>query len=437
MIKRTGMMLFWLGMVTVQVAAQTADRPAAGQTDTPTRELADERWTDQAYGLSLRPPIGTRLVQDATDEYLLRVIDDENRFAIGLKISEAGQQMSLQQIVETAEKQIREAQELTRTISKRITELAGRDAAIVYFQGPNAAGLPWLIGQAIVPIDGRNYAIIEIRCLYQFAGSYRPVFEAVLGSLQIADQRELARQRAQAIERGEQWLRSITIKDRHAALVDQQYYRVIENRRDVGYIRIRQAAEDRPVAGESQHGIEVEIRMRMREGRLIADTSASMFLSDDQFTEIWEITTTYRRPLAPEDEVAQRTFVESGLRRGNRIEVRLARANEDETQTYERPAQGYLSLVDAQLIGQLLPRDRAGRYGFYWFNRQSATMTFRTDQVIPALSGYRLITRSAPNARPISSAYDADGNLLERNLTDGRRMIATDPQTILQIWQER
>ncbi len=437
MMKFAGILLLGFGLMVGPVTAQTADGPATSPNAPLTRELAEQRWVDQAYGLSLRPPMGTRLIQDATDEYLLRIVDDENRFAIGMKVSEAARQMSVEQIVEAAEKQIREAQELTRTISKRTAQLAGRDAAVVYFQGPNAAGLPWLIGQAVVPIDGRNYAVIEIRCLYQFAGAYRPVFEAVLESLQIADQRELARQRAQAIERGEQWLRSITAEHRHAALIDQQYFRVIENRRDVGYIRIRQAAADRPVAGQSQQGIEVDIRMRMREGQLIADTSASMFLSDDQFTEIWEITTTYRRPLAPEDEVAQRTFVESGLRRGNRIEVRLARANEDETKTYERPAQGYLSLVDAQLIGQLLPHDRAGRYGFYWFNRQSATVTFRTDQVIPALSGYRLITRPQPNSRPVSAAYDADANLVERTLSDGRRMVATDPQTILQIWQER
>ncbi len=413
--------------------AQQADSPP-----TEPRELAEQRWREDAYGISIRPPVGTRLFEQTADDYLLRIIDDGRRFQITVALKQSHDALTLEQVVASAQQQIESLQPASDVIGREAKKIGSYDGAFIYFRVPPATtGDNAMIGQAIARLDPRRFVVFEIRSSIHEGRRHIPTFEAVAQTLEVADQAALAEQRKQAAERGHAWRQRLTVAQLHDALIDEQYFRLVQGDRDIGYMRVRQETTDQGVKINPESGVSVEVQSRMVLGELTVDSLATMYLANDDTSEVWNVTTTYRQPNPESGQTDARTFTETGARSGARIEVAVNGPRGMKKYSYKRPIVGYLSKVESQMIGQLLPPDRAATYGFYWYDSTTGKLTFRTDQVTPTLTGYTLATRLNPKADPLRATFDSAGRMLSKQLSPDRTLIAATQKIILNRWQHR
>jgi len=96
--------------------------------------LAKERWRESAYGVSLRPPLGTTMQSRTVDDAKLRIIKGDD-YVISVYIKELGdhQQMTIDQVVRTAIEQFGFAQPTSVIDHQRVAKPAGRPGWIIYF----------------------------------------------------------------------------------------------------------------------------------------------------------------------------------------------------------------------------------------------------------------------------------------------------------------
>jgi hypothetical protein len=425
----------WPGTVVMVVVVMLTGLAAAQPAEqVPPRDLADPPWQDKAHGISVRPPIGTRLVEQTADDYLLRIIDEAGKFQITVALKKSAADLTLEQVLRSAREQIKTFQPASDVVGSEVKKIGQLEGAIIYFRVPQPVGDDLLIGQAIGRIDAQRFVLMELRCVITAGPQYIPTFEAVTQSLSIANRGELAAQRRAALERGQAWRHSLSIEKLHKSLIPEQFFRLVENGRDIGYLRVTQAQNANGVALHPRPGVEVEVRSRIVAQGVTIDSRAAMYLADDDAAEVWTITTTYRQRDARGQEQL-RTFTETGARTGETMEIAINGPEGLKKPKYKRPVVGYLSKVEAETIGQLLPRDRAGDYGFYWFDSRSGKMTFRSEQVTPTLSGFTLTSRPTPNAAALRATYDAQGRLLRKQLGPNRELVAATRQMILRQWK--
>lgn len=108
--------------------------PAVGATaaDDVDAILARERWRESAYGVSLRPPLGSKLHSRNIDDAQLR-IQQGDEYAITLYIKNTQQEMTIDQVVRTAIEQFGFAQPTSVIDHQRVAKPAGRPGWILYF----------------------------------------------------------------------------------------------------------------------------------------------------------------------------------------------------------------------------------------------------------------------------------------------------------------
>lgn len=432
---RIGLLAMLLGLVLSGTAA-AADEDKG-------RQLDETRWRDQAYGLSLRPPLGSRLIEQTGDAYLVRILDQQGRFQMAASVKRSRQRLTMDAVVGSISMQLKSAQPSAKKSDPVRQKVDGHDATVMYFTYPQPAkGPDAIIGYCMVQMDAQSFAILELQCSADHAEQHIPTFERVIGSVEFTDQKELAKRREEAIERASQWLSRTRspqrMKQLREQLREQQYFRILDGTKDIGYMRIRQATETIDLARKKQPGIRVEIQSRLvKQNRTTIDTLAKFFLADDDTTELWTVTTTLRQPAPNRPEPIKQTFTETGLRSGTNINITVNGPRGADQLRFNRPKRGYLSQVEAKLLPQIMPTDRAATYGFYWYNSATNKLTYRTEQVTPALSGFVITTRLGPNAPALRATYDGNRRLVEQQLSATRKLVATDKQTIMRLWQNR
>lgn len=94
--------------------------------------LARERWRETAYGVSLRPPLGSKMQSRNIDDAQLR-IQQGDEYAITLYIKNTQQEMTIDQVVRTAIEQFGFAQPTAVIDNQRVAKPAGRPGWILYF----------------------------------------------------------------------------------------------------------------------------------------------------------------------------------------------------------------------------------------------------------------------------------------------------------------
>jgi hypothetical protein len=402
------------------------------------RVLADERWVDRAYGMSLQPPLGVKMVSQSADDYLLRIADEAGIFTMSAAVKHSRSPLTLAKVVDQAQKQVQGAQGVAQLVSQKPVQLAGRPGNILYFNMPLGKSGQAMFAQAVVQLTPTTYAVFEANCEFQHMGKVQPLFESMLQTLEIVDPRELDKQREAALGLGQQFRTGLTLKQIHAALVDEQYYRMLELGKDIGYMRVRQQAGKKD--GKNAVGIELQYRFAMAGGWI--DLLANYWLFDDDSSEQWTITTTRRfdRPVgggAAGAAVTKETFVETGIRAGQTLTITLDAPAGHKQHAFEVPRVGYLSQVESLMLAQLLPIDRPATYGFYCYHSNLGRITYRTDQVTPALTGFTLSTTLSPNEPAIRSSYDSSRRLTEKALSPERTLTPTSAQEIQRLWRGR
>ncbi len=329
-------------------------------------------------------------------------------------------------------------------LKKKLQETGGRPGALVYYRLPDPGRRDLLLGQAMMQVHDKTFAMLQLEGPHVMAESLQPKFEAVAASMAVDAPDQLDQLRRGQIQRGVTWRQLIDTDQLHEAIEPRQLFRIIEADRDIGYMTI-----DMTLAQKDRHfGIEVVVRARLHEGPHVQDTLSEFFLADDDSYEVWSIRTTARahapadgRPLPDEDAPAAGpgviTWAETGWRIGDTIEVKRPGRADQKTRRWTRP-EGYLSQVELHLIESLLPQDTEQTLGFYAYLPTANKLTYRTISIAPLPDfGYRLFTQAGPGRGQVMSQYDPVGRVVGRRYSGGRAMLVTSEKEFRKIWNVR
>lgn len=439
-------------VLTIATMTRAADPPApepppAEQTTAEPRPLSDTREHEKDYGLSLQPPVGTRVIRQTASRYLMQIADEDGKFKMFVSVKRLRRAVEIPQIAADAEAEMERIHETYQVLDERLLTVAERPAVLLYFDVPKAVDEGrMLLGQAYVQIAIDTVALIETEAAAEDGPMVRATFEAVLESLEVKGVAELAVEREAAAERSRQFHRGLRPAAVHAALIPEQVFRIVETGggkdsrkgKDIGWMRVRQYQAERV----EEPGVEVELRARIFTGPQASDTLALYFVADDDSYEEWSVTTTRRAATGKPDKKANTetnddTAREIGVRTAGKIDVRIdAPRGGSETLSFPRPDATYLSQAAVWLLPQLLPTDQPATYGFYCYSPAHRKIQFRTDQVVPVPDGFMLITRPAPSDPALKAAYDNNRRLREKHLSPTTRLVPTTPEALKAIWRE-
>jgi hypothetical protein len=401
----------------------------------PPDALSPEPWEDRAYGFRVRLPEGLAIKSQTGDEYLFRAADEKGVFLLSLAVKRSNSVLTLAQVTESARKQILSVQGTSEVLSERNVTLINRPGVIIHARMPMVvAGGEQLLSQAIVQLDAQTFAVLEGRTPFTERAKMEPLFDTVAQAMQMDDPKVVDQRRQEALTAGQDWRSRVGLKAMQDALVPEQLYRLVRGSDDVGYVRMRQGRGQR----EGFSGFEVEVQTRVVAENNHIDSVARFFLSDDERAEFWTITTT-RRPAqsAPGQPAGGVTFSETGIRTENEILVTTDGPTGQRKNRLAKPPIGYLSQFEAMVLPQILPIDRPATYGFYFYSARAGKLTFRTDQVTPALTGFVITTRLSPNDLDIRSNYTAARVLVEKQLGNDEKQLPTTAAELARIWAGR
>jgi len=413
-----------LALITCAAAAQDGGEDAEDL-------LAESRWTEQKYGLSLRLPVGARTVSHTADEYLLRLVHEQQDYQMTVAVRRSREALTLERVAESAQLQVVDAEPTARLIEQEQTSVGERPARVLLFRVPADQARDALLGQAILRIDPFTFAVLEIRGSLADQPHLRRVLNAMLGTLRIADQEQLAAERKAAVERSTAWRERLTVDQIEAAVGGEAYFRLLQNGEDIGYLRVVSRME----TFNNQRGPEVSVATHLEmDGRRVDSVAEYFRPADSAVGEAWSIRTTIRAP-----GMEDRTIVETGAGTTGFIEVKQdgTAGVASKNLRFARPPNGYLPQADGWLLPRLIPRETAGVYGFYWYHNNEQAVTFRRDRVTPTLDGFVIVTQLTPNSPELTARYDAEGNLREKQLGGGRVLKRTDLRQLRTLWNLR
>ncbi len=417
----------------------------------PQVKLATERWSEPSFGISLQPPTDATLQQGRRGDAL--AVFQSPDYTISVHLRETNFAMEIADVARRAVEQMALPYPNAILMRDRPIKPAGLPGALLYFKIPDRQRPTWIMGQALVQIDPFTVVLIRLETDEMNFGQVQPIFEAVVNTLGVASPEELDAQRKEQIARGVAWRQTLTTEKVHAALMPEQWFRLVKNKKDIGYMRM---LAHRGEEWDTE-GIRVDIDVHMESDNQTVDTESRYFLTDDGRREVWSVktamrprvrTTARRRNATP--LVAESLWVETGLRADRKVEVGRNSVtvnvisvdrkdpSSSERLEWDKPPEGYLAQVEAQLLGSLLPRNEAATYGFYAWSSSTRDISFRTDRVEPLPNGdYLVHTRLSPTQPEQTSRYDAQGRLLHRMLPDGTEIRAANANEIKTIWKIR
>jgi len=419
--------------------------------------LAREVWREYSCGVTLRPPLGTKLRHDNMDDAILTIIGEPG-YTIRVSLKKSKSEMAIAGVLELATGQVAIARPQALIIDQADNlNIATHAGGYIYFGIPDKKGT-WVLGQAFVLVNPQTLVMLNLEIPQGRFKEVRPIFEAVLASIRLEDPKVLVEQRKKMIAAGAQWSKILTTKNIQAAFAPEQWYRITQTyaenhqeiTKDIGYLRIKCApGKELDAAGLK---VETQARLKLHDGTY--DTLSQVFLSDDLSQEIWSIRTTFRPlkpttpPAAPKPpapalnmpsgggEPGTISWVESGIRTGPLIRITRESPSGIEEHRWPTPEQGYLPQAALGALGQLLPRDQPGNFGFYAYYPNTGKLAYRTERVVPATDGtYTVLTRASLEQPEQTSKYDHHGKLLWREMGENRKLIPAGENEVKALWK--
>ncbi|NJL30738.1 MAG: hypothetical protein HC898_03400 [Phycisphaerales bacterium] len=232
---------------------------------------------------------------------------------------------------------------------------------MLYFSMTSAKGDKLVVGQALIPLNLTTLAVVRLDVDETRLARIRPVFESLLFSMNARDTQDLDKERKELIQRSQQWKRSLTSDLMRDALITEQWFKIVEHGRDVGFLFIVQGRD----TNMNTPGIRVNVGTRMEVAGRRIDSMSRFFLTDEGKEEQWSIRTSSMPLGLPRKPVVQGTkkdappqvqvWSESGVR--SDYTVKVDRSGPDGVKRLEWviPAEAYLSQVELYLLGALLP----------------------------------------------------------------------------------
>jgi hypothetical protein len=309
-------------------------------------------------------------------------------------------------------------------------------------------------GYTLVKTGPGQFVIFQMDCPVPLFPRVRNLYEMMVASAQFRTSDEVGSERAAALLAGQALMGGFNTADYEAALDSEPaYYRLYRPSADgsaeeeIGYQRIFIHAgrageldlskpESTWTSADKQPGFIARVEARALALGTLVDSVSTFFLSADRATELWTITMEVRKDTASE------RWVETGIRRDDRLTVKTTRSGEEPTNAEWSPLpKGYISRVETYLIPRLVARaEMPGIYGFYAYDSNLAKMSLRrdaftaADAATGAGAAVTITTLLSENSRPITTHTDGRGRILRRLMPDGQVMTPATQAELKQIW---
>ena len=399
--------------------------------------LSGTRWQENAYGLSLLPPTDAHLTEGTGDKHVLRI--DGLGYTIRLKFHKTRQALSIDAVVKAAIEQVGFLDRGAILLEpQRSLTVSGRTGALLYFKHHARQGKPWVVAQALTPVASHTYAELRLEVDHEQLSQVKPIYNAVIDSIELVAPKELDEERAPQVERSEGWRRDLHFERLMDAKVDEQWLRILQGddkkSTDVGYMWIRQRWDTQM----NDNGLRVDVQSRIYVGNKLYDTLSNFFLSETGDNEFWSVKTVSRSPVLKDSPQQSLSWAETGVRSGDQITVTIEGPGGVETMKWERPQKGYLAQVELYLLGRILPHTKEQTFGFYAYHSSVGKLGFRTERVVPAPNGsFQIYSRPNLEKGEQVSRYDQNGMLIKRFLPGDRVILPATRSELYRIWKIR
>lgn len=400
--------------------------------------LSSERWESRGEGLSLRPPLGSQTLQLSGDDAILR-IGHPDGYKITLYVKQSKRDLTLDEVVRSAVEQASRTPTTVRKIQDPFNvKLGDLDAKGFSFAAPDVTP-PTVIVQIFAMITPRKVLIVEMNSDPKLYENARPAFDQMLASVQFDDPKTLLEERKKDLDAGQKWLSALTPEVIHKSLIARQWFRMMDGKTDIGYMRIDQRKEH----AMNRNGVRIDVQSRLVIGDQAYDTLSNYFTSDDTDpktrTEVWSVRTTARPRSSVKGSTAPRedaSWAETGLL--SKGVLSLTRESPQEKKPYEWAdlPSGYITQVYAQLLPTLLTPADKETMAFYAYYGNTGKITLRTERVEVAADGsYKVFSRPSPEQKEQITWFDAKGNFVRRDLPGGQVLLPATAEQIITRWQ--
>ena len=499
-----------LGLLTSPASAQDFDLPENPLED-PDQWLAESRWKELRYGLTIRQPHNAKRDLDTKQGDAVRwAMPDGTRirlsFARGVyeTVNRYGQVVRLPPKVSSLKKQFADelkalvTGQVVNTRTDQVVEVGDLVGIINYFVvKPTKAGTkPFLNGVALLQLDDLSVVVIRMECLPDQIVPAICTFECMVNSIQTQSIKDVNARINGWITNSEKLLATITQQDKLAAMRSDSLYRVIEANKDIGYLRVWQRHQDKAfykalkakdkakggtgrldgVYSFEQPGNAVIIQSHYRGNDAQIDTLFEAVDAVGKRSSYWQIKTSMgfeKNKLSP----MAGTWVETGVRGvvtldgkvtdhlmitregtppRNMVDYLLKRERDPERRLrypsadkralpkgnkIEKPIlvprRAYLSIVDAELMPALLPRE-AKTYAFGAYDPDVFKLDIRTMRVEPTDDGGKIVyMRPTIDKAPQAMKFDRNNDLVSCAFPDGREVRRTTRQELARVWNVR
>lgn len=406
-------------------------------------ELSEQRWEDPSFGLTFLPPEDVRVLENTTDGARVKFVNQD--FDLSLYIEKTGVNTEVQAIKSAASLKLAYPYPDMVELEDAAMRVGDRPGWRIYHVVPHEEHGDFVIGQAFIKIDPTTFAVLQFQCDNKDYERVGTMFQAVLDSVAFIPATEMDRRRTAMLEATEAWKKGIGFDGLRAAMIPEQWFRIVEGDRDIGYMRMTQRESTRL----GQDGIEVQIRLRVNEGGVLLDQKRDFFLAENGTTEVWSIRGTRRVAGAEHalpDAVGTRaveSWAETGLAADGLLTVdQKSETGVDRDEWSLRPPDreqqknfAYLSQIETLLMPRHLPGDVATAYGFYAYYSNTHTISLWTRRVEPLANGaYLVVERPSPEVGERRLTFGPDGRLLRFEAADGRVLLAVTREQIKKLY---
>ena len=340
-------------------------------------------------------------------------------------------------------------------------DINGQRAARFYATLPDSLGGATVVsGYTIFQVGPGRFAILQMDCIEQEFPRVRPRYEAVVATATFRDPADLAAERAAGILAADSLLNSLNRADLEAVLPSgPRLYRIYRpattgsrtDAEEVAYQRIEirlgargelAPSKDRRRWTQADHdmGIVVDLAGRYIDGDRHVDSQSLYFLSLDRKEESWTLRMVVR------EGKNEAGWTETGVRGGDDIKVTIDQpGGQPIVKQWRRPPEAYISQVEWFLLPRILAkRALPAVFNFYRYQSATAELALRRDVLDPAdhqdssaPAAWILRSRPDENSPDEVSLLNAEGELIRREMPDGKIMEPIELEALKKLWKSK
>lgn len=479
----------------------------------PDRWLTNERWSELRYGLSVREPHDAKAVPDTAQGDVIRwALPDGTR--ISLSFARGAYEAVFRKPDGTAGSKLMQARvdylkkhisdELMLSIghkidtkwSEKVLELDAIGGVLNYYivKPPKREAKPYFYGVALLQLDPHSVAILKLECPWENLTQAASTFECMVNSIEVEPAKKINERLHGWLQNGDAILANLTQEDRLKAMRDDRLYRILENKKDIGYLRIWQRYQDKayykslkakrdadagPLGGIDRFEIEgnaIFSQSRMEGDDIVLGRRYEGIEEPGKPNAYWQIKNALQYNNDP-NNLRAGTWVETGVRGvamigGKRtdhlqltregtpprhmVEFLLQRERDPERKLrypsadprsypsgevvekgWPTPKRAFLSPVDAALMPAMLPNEEK-TYAFAAYHAESTRIDLRLMRVKPNNDGGKTVyLRPVLDLSEQVLVFDRNNELISHTYPDGRTLKQTTRQELARIWGVR